>query len=195
VSSKKCILTSILLLVACVSIGAEEPVDNYEMAMHFYKVGEYMDSLKLLSANSEANVLLIWRNEIEIGGKTKYHPNKKLHIEYIEKHPKLFFYYEPGGDYLVTKARLGLLKKLNPKSKYLEEMEYYYIEQEYNISGEFSDDFYQTALELIKIYESFLKKYPNTVYKNKIHERITRFRKVKPATEDCKFKVYGSCVD
>jgi hypothetical protein len=188
------LLTS-LILATSIWTNAQKDVGNFEKAKHFYELGEYIESIELLDASTEEDIVLMWRNEIEIGCKFKDRPNKQVYLEYIKNNPKLFLYYEPDGVYLVTEDRLKLLKRMNPESVYLEEMEYFYIEQKYMMAGEYSDDYYQTALEFKEILENFLKKYPDTKYRNKILGRIERFRNMRPATEDCEFVVNGVCVD
>lgn len=192
---QKCFLLALFVLASSIWVNAEEGVYKFEKAKHFYELGEYIESMELLDANSEENIVLIWRNEIEIGCKFKDHPNKQVYLDYIKNNPELFFYYEPDGEYLVTEARLKLLKRINSNSIYLEEMEFFYIEQKYRMSGESSDDYYQTALEFKEIFENFLNKYPDTKYRNQIFRRIERFSNIRPATEDCEIVVNGVCVD
>jgi hypothetical protein len=73
---QRCFLLTSLILATNIWTNAQKDVGNFEKAKHFYELGEYIESIELLDANTEEDIVLMWRNEIEIGCKFKDHPNK-----------------------------------------------------------------------------------------------------------------------
>jgi hypothetical protein len=182
INSKLVVVFYVLFMLADASIFGVSTVNAADVATArlLYGQGKYLESINIVGEQTEEEVYLKWLNEINIGGLAgpmSDDPNDENHkyYSYVIAHPEMFYSASSIAAYKPSNYRYDQLKKINPNSVYLGEIEYRW-KKDFDDSVWEDGDGTRHSREIINDYENLIGKYPNASFVSETRARIEEIK-------------------
>jgi len=164
-------------------VASEDNCQSIGEANKLFREEQYFESLDIVKKCAAKALYLIWLNEKEIGLRVdppsmadEKHPHRAFY-EYVRKNKDSFAYDEAHGNFSTTEERLREITRVDPKSRFLAEIEYHLISTLDQRAWEDGDGRTISSI-LIKKYDDFCKTYPDSEYAGVAKKRIKELEAV-----------------